>query len=194
VIVTVNAYENSAPTTAPLAAGLVLAALMATFGPVSGAHFNPAFTIGMLIAGRVSRTEAPYYILAQVLGATLASSFGVFILGCIAGDDFPPHRNDGICAIMAEFLGTFIFTLGFLRFSIHQQLTAATVCGAFYTALIVALGPVSFAVFNPAAAVGLSISGWLSWGDYWLYIIGPILGAAAAASVQTYFSKEESTS
>ncbi len=186
IVVLVNSQEPVGSNT-PLAAGLALAGLTAVFGPVSGAHFNPAVTLAMLISGRISRTEAPYYMLAQILGAISASFFGVFMLGCIGNDEFPPHRNDGVCSMMSEFLGAFIFTLAFLRLPV-SRIDGAAACGAVLSALMFALGPVSMAVFNPALAVGLSISGWTSWADIWLYLIGTLLGAAAAASAQIYFA------
>ena len=176
--------------TAPLAAGVALASLMAVFAPISGGHLNPVFTLAMLIGGRISRLEAPYYILAQAIGALLGSFFSVFLIDCIKQDEILPHLNDEIGSIVAETLGAFILTLAFLRRP-TPLVAGALVCGALFAALIYPFGAVSFAIFNPALAFGMAMSGWIAWTDLWIYLIGPLLGAAAAASLQTYLDAGE---
>jgi aquaporin Z len=178
--------------TAPLAAGFALTSLMAVFAPISGGHLNPVFTLAMLIGGRISRFEAPYYVVAQVIGGLLGSFFSVFLLDCIKQDEILPHLNDEIGSILAEMLGAFILTLAFLRRP-APPVAGALVCGALFAALIYPLGAVSFAIFNPALAIGMAMSGWIAWTDLWIYLIGPLLGAAAAASLQTYLGAGEQT-
>jgi glycerol uptake facilitator-like aquaporin len=164
---------------------------MAVFGPVSGGHFNPVLTLALLINGRISRMEVPYYVFAHGLGALLGSFFSVFLLGCIREDEISAHLNDGIGSIVAETLGAFIFTLGFLRRPANPT-AGAFACGALMAALVYPFNAVSLAIFNPALAIGMGMSGWIAWADFWIYAIGPLLGAAAAASLQLYLSAGES--
>ncbi|MGI9160619.1 MAG: aquaporin, partial [Saprospiraceae bacterium] len=176
--------------TAPLAAGLALAGLMTVFGPVSGGHFNPVLTLALLISGRISRMEVPYYVAAHAFGAVFGSFFSVFLLGCIGQDEITPHLNDGVGSIVAETLGAFLFTLGFLRRPANPA-AGAFACGAMLAALVYPFNAVSLALFNPALAIGMGMSGWIAWADFWIYGIGPLLGAASAASLQLYLSAGE---
>ncbi len=176
--------------TAPLAAGLAIAGLMAVFGPVSGGHFNPVLTLALLINGRISRMEAPYYVVAHFFGAVLGAFFSAFLLGSIHKDEILSHLNKDIGSIVAETLGVFIFTLGFLHRPANPA-AGAFACGALLAALTYPFVTISLAIFNPALAAGMALIGWIAWTDLWIYLIGPLLGAAAAASLHLYLSASE---
>src|SRR4051812_18930022 len=90
---------------APLAIGAVLMVMIFAGGHISGAHYNPAVTLGVLIRGRVKAGDVLPYVIAQVLGAAAA---GILVSKCLrAGVAVTPITVDSGHAIVAEFLFTF---------------------------------------------------------------------------------------
>ncbi len=172
---------------APLAAGATLAALMYASWHISGAHFNPAVTLAMLMRAKIYRTDALYYVVAQIAGAVLASFFGVFLVSCSGEVRIASHlNNNGLCSIIAEFLGTFGLVYVFLnvvsaRGNLGNSFYGLAV-GLAFAGAGWALGSISGGMFNPALALGATIAGMLDFGDFWIYLLGACMGAAAAAS------------
>ena len=179
--------NNGTGSLAPMALGAVGTAMMYA-SELTGGHFNPAVSLALLMRGRLDRLDLPYYALAQALGGFVAALIGVFLLGCgnAGATNIQMRVNDPICALLAEFVGTFALVYVFLqtlpepgqsRYSLHGLVTGLVVMAAHY-----ALGPVSGGLLNPAAGVGAIASGMAVWTDIWLYIVGPVLGAAAAVT------------
>lgn len=187
-LVVVLTAHNGATQLAPLAVGLTLAGMMHASLHISGAHFNPALTLAMLIRRKIDRTDALYYIVAQGGGAFVAALFGVFFLNCGEATTIAKHMNgNGLCSLIAEFIGAFALAYVYLNVATtsrdesisHRGLAvSSTVAGAAW-----ALGGISGGVFNPAVAIGATIAGVFDYGDLLIYLIGALLGAAAAASV-----------
>ncbi|MDQ6940360.1 MAG: aquaporin [Verrucomicrobiota bacterium] len=170
---------------APLAIGAVLMAMVFAGGHISGAHYNPAVTIGILIRGKVKGSDVLPYMIAQVLAAVLA---GLIVSKYLrAGIVVTPMAPNVSHALLAEFLFTFAL--------VYVVLNAATAEGtsgnSFYGLAIgitvmagaFAVGDISGGAFNPAVAVGISVLGISSWSNLWIYLVANFAGAIAAALV-----------
>ena len=169
---------------APLAIGAVLMAMIYAGGHISGAHYNPAVTLGVFLRGRCPASDVLPYWGAQLLGAAGAALIVGFAL---RGAPVSPFVAPVFGAFLAEFLFTFA-----LVYVVLNVATADATDGNSYFGLAIgftvlagafAVGQVSGAAFNPAVAIGASIRGLLPWSNLWLYIVAELLGGAAAAFV-----------
>ena len=169
---------------APLAIGAALMVMVFAGGHISGAHYNPAVTLGVLIRGKVNGADVVPYMVAQLFGAALAAVVVIKFLR--AGIDVTPIAPKIGPALLAEFLFTFAL--------VYVVLNAATAEGtsgnSFYGLAIgmtvmtgaFAVGDISGGAFNPAVAVGISILGISSWSNIWIYLAANF-GAAVVAAV-----------
>ncbi|HZC34486.1 MAG TPA: aquaporin [Chthoniobacterales bacterium] len=167
----------------PLAIGASLMVMIFAGGHISGAHYNPAVTLGVWIRGACSAFEAGSYLLAQVIGAIVASLAAGFLLG----HGSAPAASTATAAqvILAEALGTFA-----LVYTVLNVATAPATSGnSFYGLAIgftvfaqaVAVGKVSGGAFNPAVAIGVAVLGLANVANLWIYWISEFLGAGLAA-------------
>jgi aquaporin NIP len=162
--------------------GLVVLALIYALGDISGAHFNPAVTIGFVLARRFPAREALPYIVAQLVGACCASlSLRVI---------FPDSEQLGATLPRGSAMQSFVLELlltAFLMFVILNSTTGAKEKG-FAVGIIVGsvigleamfAGPICGASMNPARSIGPAlVSGRLD--SLWIYLVAPVLGAAVA--------------
>jgi aquaporin Z len=167
----------------PLAIGAALMVMVYAGGHISGGHYNPAVTLGVLIRGKVSAADAVPYILAQLAGAALATMAIKFLRAGVAVTPMAPNLGP---ALLAEFLFTFAL--------VYVVLNAATAEGtsgnSFYGLAIgmtvmtgaFAVGDISGGAFNPAVALGISMLGLSSWENIWIYLVANF-GAAIAAAI-----------
>ncbi|MEE2899368.1 MAG: aquaporin [Gemmatimonadota bacterium] len=184
---------------APIAIGSMLMVMVYMGGHISGAHYNPAVSIAVFLRGKLEASELVPYIGAQILGAWLASSAVLLITGATFAP--APGADYGtLPVLMAEVLATFALALVILNVA-----TAKATEGNSYYGLAIgftvlagafAVGPVSGGVFNPAVGIGPItvdlLAGEGSLGNLWLYIVGPIVGAALAVPVFRMQNPEES--
>lgn len=160
--------------------GIIIAAMIAALGPVSGAHFNPAVTLGMLVTRRISPVDAVGYWMAQLLGAAV----GVWVVALgkepLKAVHFAvPTLSSGLSTLAGvgvEGVLTFLLVLVIVATAIHTQNPAA----ASYIGLAVALGVMAGAnltggTMNPARAFGSAIWAGES-AVQWIYWVGPLLG------------------
>jgi aquaporin Z len=158
-----------------LAAGLTVAAMSYIFTNVSGAHFNPAITIGAWTARKVRTLPALTYIVAQLLGGWAA--YGVYTYFVNSGlQQISGHFTARV--MIAEAVGMFIFALVWAAVA-AQRLTANLVGAGLALGLLVA-STASIGFLNPAVALGSrawEIWGSLGWGTY---VLGPVLGSIIA--------------
>lgn len=162
--------------------GLVVLALVYALGDVSGAHFNPAVTLGFVLARRFPLREAGPYVLVQCLGACLASLtlLAIFPDSDKLGATIP--RGPAWQSFVLEVLLT-----GFLMFVIlnstagakEKGLVVGIVVGAVIALEALFAGPVSGASMNPARSLAPAVVSRHLEG-LWLYVLAPVLGAAAA--------------
>lgn len=173
-----------------LAHGLALSVAVATFGGVSGAHFNPAVTIAALATGRVGAPKAAGYVIAQLAGATAAALIcrAVFPEAATAqanlGIPLPaPWATTGTVLIV-EFVLTFLLIVAIFGAAIDTRGQVVKI-GAFGIGLtvtfdILAGGPVTGASMNPARSFGPAlVQGFWQW--HWAYWVAPVAGAVVAA-------------
>jgi MIP family channel proteins len=172
-----------------LAFGLALVALVAALGHVSGAHLNPAVTLGLASAGKFPWRFALWYIVAQFVGAILAALVVWGTFGALArttaflGATYPaPTATDGQAFLM-ELVITFILVLTITAVATDRRVPAPVAAVAIGFALAVAVlvgGPVSGGAANPARAIGpMIVAGNLT--GWWIYLIAPIIGGILAA-------------
>jgi len=175
----------------PLAVGAGLMAMIYAGGHISGAHYNPAVSLGVLLRGRLSAAElAPYWI-AQVAGASAAAGVVIFLRGSAAA---PTITQPGP-AFVAELAFTFA-----LVYVVLNVATAKRTSGNSYFGLAIgftvlagafAVGSISGALFNPAVAVAAMIVGLLPAHMIWLYVIAELLGGTLAAFVFRFLNPED---
>jgi len=167
--------------------GLVIAAMVYATGHLSGAHLNPAVTLGFVLARHFPPRQLVGYWLAQVAGATAAALTLRLVLGngSHLGATLPTGTGDPWQSFWLEALLTF-----FLMFVIMAVATdtravgqaAALAIGATVGLAALFAGPISGASMNPARSLGPAlVSG--SWTALWVYLSAPLLGAAVAALV-----------
>jgi aquaporin Z len=175
---------------APLAIGAALMVMVYMGGHVSGAHYNPAVSMAVMLLGRIKPGEFAAYVVAQVLGALTAS----FAVHGITGQTFAPAPGPGIgalAALLVELLFTFALALVVLNAAASVQTKGNSFYGLAIGFTIMAAaaagGPVSGGAFNPAVGIGPTlIQAVLRGGTVahlWLYIVGPAAGAALAAGM-----------
>lgn len=197
VLTMVMTANNGLDNLSPLAVGLALAGLTFAGWHISNAHYNPAVTLAVLMRGKIDRTDALYYVIAQIAGSIVATAFAVFLLNCNGSATVATHLNkNGLCALVAEFLGAFalayvVLNVAFTRSNAGNSYYGLAI-GFTMTGAMWALGGTSGGMFNPALALGASIAGMFEWGDFWIYLIGALMGAAAAASAfQVIYGRQE---
>jgi aquaporin Z len=182
-----------------LAFGLSLLAMAYAVGPVSGCHINPAVTLGMLMARRMSAGEAIRYWIAQCIGAFIASGIVLFIAthapgGSLAslagaangyGDHSPGNYSMWACFVAEMFLTMLlVFTVLGSTDDRAPAGFAGIPIGLILTTIILAGIPITNGSFNPARSIGPAIwvGGW-ALEQLWLFIVAPMFGGVLAARV-----------
>lgn len=188
-----------------LAFGLTVAVLIYAIGHISGCHINPAVTIALWATKKFPGNEVIPYIVAQLIGASFASFLLAGVLGMAAvtvgglGATSPFEGIGYTQAIIAEMVGTFLLMFVLMGTAIDKRATpgfAGLSIGLTVAAVITTLGNITGASINPARTFGpylgnLILGGTNLWGDYLIYLIGPIVGAVLAAFIYQYISSEE---
>lgn len=198
-ILTHNATQMVGMTGIAVAHGLAILVMIYAFGHISGGHFNPAVTFGALMIKRIGFGGAISYWMAQLLGATL----GAFLLRAAFGG--PTEVNLGAPAVAAGVTPMMAMLLEALMAFLLMTVIAGTVLdvrapkgfaglaiGLTLVGNILAGGALTGAAFNPARAFGPALAAGF-WQDQWIYWVGPLLGAAAAALLYHHFFLERDT-
>ena len=178
-----------------LAFGLALAAVVAAIGHVSGAHVNPAVTLGMAATGKFPWRYTPHYVVAQLVGAVLAALATWLTFGGPARSEaslaatYPAQGVGDLQAFIVEILITFILVFVVMAVATDERAPAAMAPIAVGFALAVGVfiaGPVTGGAVNPVRALGpMLVAGDLT--SAWLYILGPIIGGVLAALLYDRF-------
>ncbi|MBO8177693.1 MAG: MIP family channel protein [Bacillus sp. (in: Bacteria)] len=163
--------------------GLVVMALIYTFGHISGAHFNPAVTIGFYINGDISIKDGIYYIISQFLAAIAASATLCCLFGNVASLGATLPRETWSQSFLLEFILTFFLMLVIFGSAVHGKAVksfAGIAIGATVGLEAMFGGPISGASMNPARSLGPAVvSGTLE--HLWVYLVATTLGAVIAA-------------
>lgn len=165
--------------------GLVVMALIYTFGHISGAHFNPAVSIGFLINGDINKSEALNYILIQLIAGIAASATIFSLFGNIASLGATLPRYTWSQSFILEFILTFFLMFVIFGSAVHGKAVksfAGIAIGATVGLEAMFAGPITGASMNPARSIGPAIiSG--TFQHLWIYIVATILGAICAAII-----------
>jgi aquaporin Z len=183
-----------------VAFGLSLLAMVYTIGPISGCHVNPAVTLGVLLARKIGVKDAVGYVIAQIIGAILASAVILFI-----AQGLPDGYNAAVSGLGADGYGAhspdhYSMAAGFVVEIVLTAFLVITVLGStdikapvgfagiaigLVLTLIHLVGiPVTNTSVNPARSIGpaIFVGGW-ALQQLWLFIVAPLIGAVVAALV-----------
>jgi aquaporin Z len=165
--------------------GLVVAAMIYTFGHVSGAHFNPAVTLGFLVRGDISPRESMLYILIQCAAGIAASGTLLLLFGNVAHLGATLPRSSEGQSFVLEFILTFILMMVILGSAVHGKAAkefAGMAIGGTVGLMAMFAGPICGASMNPARSLGPAlVSG--TTDHLWIYIFATVLGAITASMV-----------
>ena len=172
-----------------LAFGLALAVVVTALGHLSGAHVNPAVTVGLASTGDFPWRYVPAYLIAQLLGAILAALATWLAFGNRARTQVhlaattPTAASSPASAFAVEFLITFLLVFVVVAVATDARVPSAGAGPAVGFALAVAVfigGPVSGGAANPARALGpMLVAGYFN--GFWIYLLAPFLGGIAAS-------------
>jgi len=176
--------------------GLVLICLCYCIGNISGCHVNPAVSFAMWLSGKLSAKDFCGYVVAQLVGAAVGAGFlywfvymsPMFEFGGVTGDNnlatnvLQPGATSGM-ALLSEILLTFFFVMVILG-STDSKFGFGKFSGL---AIGIALGlvnivgiPVDNCSVNPARSFGTALFSPHAWPDFWIMVVGPLVGALIA--------------
>lgn len=179
---------------AGLAIGVVLAVMIFAGGHISGGHYNPAVTLGVLLRGKVTINDAVGYWIVQVAAGIVAA-----IAVTIMKPAMPAEALNGSLDLVPALLAEFLFTFALVYVVLNVATAKGTEGNSFYGFAIgftvvagaYAVGSVSGGAFNPAVAVGGSIMNIFAWGNIWIYLVAELVAGAAAAFTFRYLHPGE---
>jgi aquaporin Z len=172
---------------AVVAPGLMVMAIILFMGKVSGAHLNPAVSFAFALRRDFPWRRVPGYVVVQLIGATLAALFlhAVINVSASYGSNYPAHGYSNLAAFWMEL----ILTMGLVSVILGTASGAQNIgiIGAFGVGSYIALAglwgsPISGASMNPARTFGPDLAS-RTFTGYWVYIAGPIAGAAIAVGI-----------
>ena len=180
-----------------LAFGLTLVTGIYALGPISGGHFNPAVSLGLVVGGRFKASELPGYVIAQLLGAIAAAAVLYVVatgkpgaeLGGFASNGYGEHSPGGyglVSALVIEVVLTAIFLIVILGATAQRAASgfAGLAIGLCLTLIHLIAIPVTNTSVNPARSTGPALFA-PSWAlsELWLFWVAPLAGAALGALV-----------
>lgn len=178
-----------------IAFGLAIVAVAYSLGRISGAHLNPAVTMGMYISKRISIQDTVMYIIFQIIGAIVASIVLAIIFGADSGLGINTIQDGhtAIQGIIFELVFTWIFVFVILAVTSKDGsgLLSGLVIGGTLTAIILVGIPVTGTSLNPARSIGpalISMDG-VALSQLYIFIIVPLIGGALASLTWKVFEK-----
>lgn len=176
---------------APLAVGLILAALVFAGGHTSGGYYNPAVSLAVFTRGKLTAVELLAYSAAQLSAGTVAGLVARWLVG--------PLQATASGATGKVFAVELFFTFA-LAYVVLNVATAKAAEGNSYFGVAIgftvaagasAVGGTSGAAFNPAVALGAGVTGAIAWHSYWIYVLASVVGGVLAAIVFLYVEQSE---
>jgi aquaporin Z len=177
-----------------LAHGIVLAVLVSSLGAVSGAHFNPAVTFGVWVAGQIPGRRAASYVIAQLIGGLLAAWAVRAIFPVAQSANLGRPALDAVngisplTGILIEAILTAILLVAVFGTAIDPRgpKVGGLAIGFAVLADILMGGPLTGAAMNPARWFGpAAVTG--VWTDSYVWVVGPLIGAGVAALAYRFF-------
>jgi MIP family channel proteins len=177
-----------------VAHALVLTAMVSSFGHISGGHFNPAVTISVWVSGKIETLRAGVYIVAQLVGAVAGAGLVRWIMPESAwrsqalGATLVHNISNGR-AVLTEAVLTFFLVITIFAVAVDDRGVFKSIAGipiGFVLGFdILVGGPLTGASMNPARSFGPALVGG-TWTNYWVYVVGPVIGGLVAASLYTF--------
>jgi MIP family channel proteins len=173
--------------------GFGLALAIAAFGHLSGGHFNPAVSAGLVIARRFEARELVPYWVAQLVGGFGAVLVMAIVYSGEVMDALHTQPGSGIdswAALVLEIVGTAILVMVILTVATDERAAWNGVLAPLLIGLVIftaatVVGPASGGSFNPARSLDPVL--WnQEWGDVWIYLVGPFAGAILGGAVWAY--------
>jgi MIP family channel proteins len=182
------------------ASGLILMVMFYAIGHISGCHVNPAITITAMALKKIEVDDGIAYLIAQVLGATLAGWLEAFLIpglgvAVLFGTPAPTAviGQSAFAAVVVELIITFFLMFSFYAVSYTGKVAAGAsgvLVGMTLTVGILFAGPLTGGAANPARALGPAVVAG-SYQTLWIYFVGPIIGALIAGFVYQYLLLQE---
>ena len=176
--------------------GLAIFVMVSALAGISGAHFNPAVSVAMLVTKKICGQDFLYFVLAQLAGASVASLALNYIYGNGNGYGLPSIAEGTSvgAGVLAEILGTALLLFVIFGVAVDKRSVASShpglPIGLTISAVIFSVGPITGAALNPARWFGPAlVSG--DWTNAWVYIVAPIAGAVLAALTYQAVAKPE---
>lgn len=201
-ILSVDQASNNLLTIA-FAPGLAFTLMHYVAAPLSGGHFNPAVTLGMVAGGHFPPGQAPAYIGAQLTGAILATVFlqmirceGIAIdcrsFAAVANGFGSDEQHSLLAVMLVEWLTTAILLLVFMKATSGESTaTAALMIGLSITMLHLIALPISNAALNPARATAAALfADTTTLTQLWVFWVAPILGAVTGGLLARWLDQE----
>lgn len=176
--------HSNAASFAPLLAGIMLGFVVYTIGSISGAHINPAVTLGVLSVGKISPKNALWYIVAQFVGALLALGIGAYFVGAPLSL-VQVSTGLSLKVFLAEAFGAFVFVFGIASVIYekpHNAMNGAVIGTALLLGGLIASLGTSYGFLNPAVAFA---NGSLNV----VYGLAPIVGSVVAMNFYKFLAK-----
>lgn len=189
-----------------LAFGLAVAVMAYTIGPISGCYINPAISIAMLVAGKLSAKDTLGYIIFQCVGAIGAAALLYVILCGGAGFEMPEWglgsngwgegylgEYNMTSALIAEFVFTFLFLMVIFGTTAKNAspAMAGLAIGLSLALIHLVVIPITGTSVNPARSLGPALfAGGMALQQLWLFIVAPIAGGVFAAVVRKLFIED----
>jgi MIP family channel proteins len=177
-----------------VAHALVLTVMVSSFGQISGGHFNPAVTVSVWVAGKIETVRAGIYIVAQLVGAVAGAGLVRWIMPERAwrsqalGATLVHNISNGR-AVLTEAVLTFFLVITIFAVAVDDRGVFKSVAGipiGFVLGFdILVGGPLTGASMNPARSFGPALVGG-TWTNYWVYVVGPVIGGLVAASLYAF--------
>lgn len=187
---------------APIAISSLLIAIIYMGYPVSGAHYNPATTLAILILQKISLKDSIIYMLVQLIAGCCGAMVYYFVWARNSGIPRPNAEINIMKPLFIEALFTFIMILVILYVAASKRTAGnnyyGLAIGVVVTGIVITGADISGAAFNPAVALGPmlidKLLGTCACNPFeygWIYFAGPLSGSAAAAVIFRFLSPED---
>jgi aquaporin Z len=192
LVIGLTVIGQGAGAMAPLAIGATLMVMVYVGGHISGAHYNPAVTIGVWLRGKCDASDVPGYIIAQLLAGGLAA---LLVNKLKAGAIVMAADINTTNAFIVELL----FTFALVTVVLNVATVAKTAGNSYFglaigftvTAAAYAAGNISGGAFNPAVAVGITVMGLSKVASLGMFFVAHILAGVLAAVVFKFVNEDE---
>jgi len=176
------------------AIGATLMVMIFAGGHISGAHYNPAVTLGVLIRGKIGSKDAMAYIAFQIVAAIVAALIARWYMG-----DMGVATMDLSGKVPKAFIGELIGTFALAYVVLNVAISKGTAGNSFYGlaigftvfAMASTFGSISGGAFNPAVAIGATVVKAFALKNIWIYLVACFGGSFLAALVFDFINEED---